>query len=332
MKLNDNVIAIYNIDLDESINEFKNEFNSISKLNDPTGIHTFTVSSYYNDKVSTDVFFCSVYSKTVLIYASQLSLELNIGVKKPDEDDQISLNYEITGGEVKPTGGSFIEVLASENKSEAYYIGRHINDSTLGDVVSNLINKNMHELVSLVVNTELRNDIINMVNPDIKLIDNKIINNTYYDIYTIPLNSTFKINQIDGIGDTINNSNMVDVVIVASNPDLVYLGDCCNDLGYYYRIYSLNKQDELAEAKRLIEFNLNDTSNLIIDESELVNISVDFFNERMNQFKTDINTAIEKEELPTNIDENPYSNRLFDVERPVHQKEPLTMTRRLGDG
>ena len=88
----------------------------------------------------------------------------------------------------------------------------------------------------------------------------------------------------------------------------------------------------MAEAKRLIEFNLNDTSNLIIDESELVNISVDFFNERMNQFKTDINTAIEKEELPTNIDENPYSNRLFDVERPVHQKEPLTMTRRLGDG
>src|SRR5574343_341252 len=333
MKLTDNVIAIYNMDLEESIKEFKSEFNYISKLPDPTGTHTFTVSSYDNDKVLTEIFFCSVYSKTVLMYASQFALELNIGAKQPDEDgdDEISLEYEILGGEVNPIGGSFIERLANETKSDAYYIGRHIYNADLDEVVSNLINDNIHELNSLVLNAELRNDIINMVHPDIKLIDTKTINNTYYDIYTIPSSSTFKINQIDGIDDS-NNPNIVDVVIIASNPDLVYLGDCCNEKGFYYRIYTLNKVDELAQAINILSDGTNDINNLIIDETELVDVSVDFFNEHMNQYKNEINTAIEKEELPTNIDENPFSNRLFDVERSVNQKEPLKMSRRLGEG
>ena len=47
MKLTDNVIAIYDIDLDESIKEFKKEFNEISKQSDPTGTHTFTFSKYF---------------------------------------------------------------------------------------------------------------------------------------------------------------------------------------------------------------------------------------------------------------------------------------------
>jgi hypothetical protein len=52
----------------------------------------------------------------------------------------------------------------------------------------------------------------------------------------------------------------------------------------------------------------------------------------MNRYKEDINVAIEKEELPVGIDENPYSNRLYDVDKATHQKEPLKMTRRLCEG
>jgi hypothetical protein len=121
MKLTDTVNAIYNIDLDQSISEFKNEFNNISKLHDPTGIHTFTVSSYESNKVVTEVFFCDVYNKTVLIYASQMAVEVNIGQKKSEDPDDTSLEYEVIGGTVNSIGGSFIEQLANENKSSAYY-------------------------------------------------------------------------------------------------------------------------------------------------------------------------------------------------------------------
>jgi hypothetical protein len=122
----------------------------------------------------------------------------------------------------------------------------------------------------------------------------------------------------------------VDVVIVVGNPSLLYLGDCCNEKGFYYSMYTLNKIDELNEAKYIVENELLSTENLVIDTTELVDIAVDYFNERMNQYKTDINTAFEKEELPTNVDDNPFANRLYDVERGVNQSEPLKMAKRLG--
>lgn len=331
MKLTDIVNTIYNIDLDKSIIEFKTEFNNISNLPDPTGVHTFTISSYENNKVLTEVFFCSIYSKTVLIYASQVAVEVNIGNKQNEDPDDTTVEYEIIGGSINPIGGSFIEQLANENKSSAYYIGRHLNNANLDEYVSNLINNNLHELNSLVLDTDLRNNIINMTHPDIKLIYSKTVNNVYYDVYTIPSNSTFKIQQVDGIDD-IDNLNVVDVVIVSSNPDLVYLGDCCNSHGFYYRMYTLNKSDELSCAIDIINTEIDDIDNLIIDYTELVDISVDFFNERMNMFKTDVNTAIEKEELAVGLDENPYSNRYYDVDKTTNQKEPLKMARRLGEG
>lgn len=331
MILTDVVNSIYNIDLDKSIIEFKTEFNNISKLPDPTGIHTFTISSYEDNKVITEVLFCSIYRKTVLMYASQVAVEVIIGNKQNDDLDDVTVEYEITGGTVNPIGGSFIEQLANENKSSAYYIGRHVNNANLEEYVSNLINANLHELNSLVLDTDLRNNIINMSHPDIKLIYSKTVNNVYYDIYTIPSNSTFKIQQVDGIDD-IDNINVVDVVIVSSNPDLVYLGDCCNASGFYYRMYTLNKSEELSCVIDIINAETNDVDNLVIDYNELVDISVDFFNERMNMFKTDVNTAIEKEELAVGLDENPYSNRYYDVDKASNQKEPLKMTRRLGEG
>lgn len=329
MKLTDNVIAIYNIDLDESIKEFRTEFNEISKQSDPTGTHTFTFSRYDNDKVTTEIFYCSFYKKTVLIYASQLALELNIKAKTPENPDDTSLEYEIGGGDIVPVGGSFIELLAGENKSPAYYIGRYDKTQDISSIVSNLINNNIHELKSLTLDSDISNSIKAKDHEDITLLDTYTLDNVYYDIYTIPSSSTFKINQIDGI-EGYEHPNAVDVVIVVSNPNLVYLGDCCNENGFYYRMYTLNKVNELEEAKYIVKNEIFSTENLLIDSTELVDIAVDYFNERMNQYKTDINTAFEKEELPTNIDDNPFANRLYDVERGVNQTEPLKMAKRLG--
>lgn len=329
MKLTDNVIAIYDIDLDESIKEFKKEFNEISKQSDPTGTHTFTFSKYDNNTVTTEIFYCSFYKKTVLIYSSQLALQLKIKAKSPENPDDTSLEYEIGGGDVFPVGGSFIELLADEKKSPAYYIGRYDKTQDISSIVSNLINNNIHELKSLTLDSDISKTIIDKGHEDITLLDTYTLENMYYDIYTIPCNSTFKINQVDGV-EGYEHPDAVDVVIVVGNPSLLYLGDCCNEKGFYYSMYTLNKIDELNEAKYIVENELLSTENLVIDTTELVDIAVDYFNERMNQYKTDINTAFEKEELPTNVDDNPFANRLYDVERGVNQSEPLKMTKRLG--
>jgi len=338
MKHNNSVVRIYNFDLDECISEFKNSFNDITKSKNSQGIHTFLFSSYNDQKVTTELVYCSIYEKTVIFYVSQAAIQLNIGYRKAEptdgdesEDNMEEPEFEILGGEVLPIGGNTFDLMANEAKSDVYYIGRYNKNTNIMELSRNLISSNMYELNSLRLSDELRLSILNHTHPDVSHIGTHVIDGNYYDIYTIPVNSSLKINQIDGIGDDDNNRD-VELMIVNSHPDILYLGDCCNMNGFFYSMYTLNKSEELNNAMNLIENELIDTNNLIIDDSELVDTSIDFFNDRINQYKSDINIAIEKEEPPMNIDENPFANGFFDnMNGDKRQTKPLNAPRRLGE-
>lgn len=336
MKLTNDIVNLYNFDLDVCISEFKQGFNDITKSKYPHGIHTFIISSYDDFKVTTELVYCSVYDKTVIFYVSQATLQLNIGYKKKDTteedsgDAQSEPEFEILGGEILPIGSSIFDILGNETKSDVYYIGRYNKNSDIMGLSKELIDSNMYELNSLKLNDELRMSVLKRTHPDINLVCTHEIGGTYYDVYSVPANSSFKINQIDGVDDSINDRD-IELMIVTSHPDILYLGDCCNDRGFFYNMYTLNKSDELKVAKHLIENELNDISNLLVNEADLVNNSIDFFNERINQYKSDIVLAIEKEEPPMNIDENPLANGFFDNVRENRPNKPLNVPRRLGE-
>ena len=116
--------------------------------------------------------------------------------------------------------------------------------------------------------------------------------------------------------------------------ELVYLGDVCNYIGSVYEVYTINRDTSNYKAHFLFNNELLSCNALKNDESELMDISLDFLNERIEKYKDQVEKSIELEEPAVGLDENPYSNDYYDNDEDVKIRKtaPNTEPRKLGSG
>lgn len=126
----------------------------------------------------------------------------------------------------------------------------------------------------------------------------------------------------------------IDTLTETEPSELVYLGDICNYNGYVYEVYTINRVDTNYKANFMYANELLSCSSLKNDESELMDISLDFLNERIEKYKEQVDKSIELEEPAVGLDENPYSNDYYDNENEVKIRKtaPNTEPRQLGSG
>ena len=117
-----------------------------------------------------------------------------------------------------------------------------------------------------------------------------------------------------------------------SDSDVLYLGDICNSTGNVFEVYTINKAESNYKANFLYKNDLLYCECLKNDESELLDISLDFLSERIDKYRGDVQRSLELEEPAIGLDENPYSNDYYDNDTDVKIRKtaPLTEPKTLG--
>lgn len=100
---------------------------------------------------------------------------------------------------------------------------------------------------------------------------------------------------------------------VFDGSDVVYIGEQCSDHGDYYRVFSLNNPMQMAKVKKLMDINLIPIEYVIpVDESDVMEICVDFMDYTSSEFAKQIDAAKKNDEAYEGIEENPFQDRFFD--------------------
>jgi len=134
-------------------------------------------------------------------------------------------------------------------------------------------------------------------------------------------------------GDIYPNGQTFETLFAeGDNSSVVHIGECCNSKGYAYGIYSFGYKRALAAAIEMVNNETYDIEQLIIDDQDLIDVSIDYLEVRIQKFQDQVDKSHELEEPVEGLDENPYSNAYYDNEGKPLKNNPLTQVERLGDG
>ena len=175
---------------------------------------------------------------------------------------------------------------------------------------------------------------------DYKVITEAIYFSIYAEVAIIfASKSVLQVNVDDQLlvlsGDIVLSDRLsVDYLTEPESSDLLYLGDICNSIGCVYEVYTVNKELTNYKAHFLYNNELLSCEYLKNDELELMDISLDFLNERIEKYKDQVDKSIELEEPVVGLDENPYANQYYDndPEVKIRTKTPNAEPRQLGSG
>jgi hypothetical protein len=115
------------------------------------------------------------------------------------------------------------------------------------------------------------------------------------------------------------------------NSDVIHIGECCNSKGFSYGIYSFSYKKALKDAINKVESEIYDAEILVIDDQDMIDISMDYLEHRIERFQQQIQRSFELEEAVAGLAENPYSNQFYDDDRHRANSVPMIRPRKLGD-
>ena len=105
--------------------------------------------------------------------------------------------------------------------------------------------------------------------------------------------------------------------------DVKYIGECCSDVGEYYRIFSLNNPSQIAKVTKMMENkNIPIESIHTLDDETVMNICVEFMDHTSREFSNQIDEAKKNDEAYEGIEENPFQDRFFDRYENQIEEEP----------
>lgn len=134
-------------------------------------------------------------------------------------------------------------------------------------------------------------------------------------------------------GDVTPSGNVFETMFAeGEESDVVHIGECCNSKGFAYGIYAFSYKKALAAAINRVNNELYDPEMLYIDDQDMIDISMDYLEHRIERFHQQVERSFELEEAVAGLDENPYSNDFYDDDgRRAVRNAPLTKARPLGD-
>lgn len=134
-------------------------------------------------------------------------------------------------------------------------------------------------------------------------------------------------------GDVTPSGNIFETMFAEGDEsDVVHIGECCNSKGFAYGIYAFSYKKALQCAINKVESENYDAELLVIDDQDLIDISMDYLEHRIERFQQQIDRSFELEEAVAGLDENPYSNEFYDDDgRRRAKSAPLIQARKLGD-
>lgn len=132
--------------------------------------------------------------------------------------------------------------------------------------------------------------------------------------------------------------NEQNVFLKAISDDLSYIDMVSDNLANCFEMFTLNYEKTETSALRIYEDELFDVSNIKLDESDIVEIAVDYVNEKIAYYEEQVAKAIMTDDIPSNFEDNPFSNEYYtrkDNElsgNDNHEYIPRQDKIRLGDG
>lgn len=115
------------------------------------------------------------------------------------------------------------------------------------------------------------------------------------------------------------------------NSPVTHIGECCNSHGYVYGIYAFGYERALNAAINIVENEFYNSELLIIDDQDMIDISMDFLEYRINKYQEQVERSFELEEPIAGLDENPYANEFYDDDGRRMLRGPMQQSRMLGD-
>lgn len=145
------------------------------------------------------------------------------------------------------------------------------------------------------------------------------------------LNNDLQVNQ----GELISNGDIFLRMFWddTDTSDIVFLDDVCTKTGFFYGLFTFKYDNALNSAIDHVSSGLLDIEHLVIDEDDLIDVSLDYLEERISKFEHQIDRSFEMEEPIAGMDENPFQNDYYDSEIFGRKRRsgPIESVRRIGD-
>jgi hypothetical protein len=153
----------------------------------------------------------------------------------------------------------------------------------------------------------------------------------YVTPYSVQLNLDTNL-MVTG-GEVTPNGNLFETMFAeGEKSDVVHIGECCNSSGYVYGIYAFSYDKALKSAIAKVESERYNPEILVIDDQDMIDVSMDYLEQRIERFKEQVERSFELEEAVAGLDENPYSNEYYDDDgRRRARSGPMDSSRTLGD-